>query len=99
MNAIEFASLDELHRRVVNTNGLDRAAAAELRSRQLELRAGTGGTTTAADRLDQLQSRRNGPESPAERVVGLWAGRDNSPGADPRQLLLGLRARRLVGGW
>jgi hypothetical protein len=96
---IEFASLDELHRRVVNTNGLDRAAGAELRRRQLtELRASTG-ATTADERLDQLQSRRNGPQSPAERVVGLWASRDNSPGADPREMLLGLRARRLQGGW
>jgi hypothetical protein len=95
MTAIEFASLDELHARVVNTNGLDRAAAAELRSRQLELRAGTG-ATTAADRLDQLASRRNGPESPAERVVGLWA---NHQGGTPRERILQLRARRIASGW
>jgi hypothetical protein len=93
---VEFASMSDLHTRVINSNGCDRAAGAELRRRQLtELRASTG-ATTAADRLDQLQSRRNGPESAPERVVGLWA---NHQGGTPRERILQLRARRIAAGW
>jgi hypothetical protein len=53
---------------------------------------------TPDERLAGLQSRRNGPESALERVVGLWANRTSS-GGDPRRALLGLRARRIAAGW
>jgi len=100
MTPIEFASLRELERRVVDTNGCDLQAGAELRRRGLAARLGA--RRNPADCLRELEARRNGPDcrTPAERVVGLWAQRHpTARGADPRQLLLQLHALRIDEGW
>jgi hypothetical protein len=93
---IEFASLGELQRRVVDTNGCDHEADTELRRRQLAAR--TGARRSPADRLRWLEQHKT-PDlrSPREKLIALEARQHvTAHGIHPRQLLLQLHAQRIV---
>jgi len=97
---IEYASLAELQRRVVDTNGCDHQAGAELRRRGLAAKLG-GAHRRPAELLRELELRRN-PDlrTPRDRLIALEAKRHTTArGVDPRQLLLQMHAIRIDEGW
>jgi hypothetical protein len=94
---IEFASLDELQRRDVDTNGTDREAAAELRRRWLAAKLGGSAGRDPRQLLAELERiGPYGPMSPQERALRTYA---KYRGPDPRRARLALAAVRILAGW
>lgn len=97
----EFASLGELRRRDIDSNGLDREAALELRRRErAELRGAAG--RHPAQLLAELARRRHGPAehlTPTQRLAALYAHRYSPTRSNTRLLLLELHALRISQGW
>jgi hypothetical protein len=101
MRPIECASMAELQRRDIDTNGLDRQAAAELRRRALAANLRGSAGRNPAELLRQLETRRN-PDyrTPAQRLIALEARQHpTAHGAKPCALLLQLYATRIAGNW
>jgi hypothetical protein len=97
MPSIEYASLASLQRRDVDTNGLDREAAAELRRRSLAAKLGGGSGRSPADRLRELQLRRHPDGSPRNKLIATYARLRHT--RDPRRALLATWAIRIDQGW
>jgi hypothetical protein len=97
MTQVEYASLSELEQRVIDTNGCDHRAAAELRRRQLRELTG-GGRRSPADRLRWLEQHKT-PDlrSPREKLLATYARLRHT--RNPYQARLALEAQRILGGW
>jgi hypothetical protein len=96
MTPVEYASLSELQRRDVDTNGTDREAAAELRRRWLAAKLGGGSGRDPRQLLAELEARRHGPATARERQLATYA---KYRGRDPRRALLATWALRIREGW
>jgi hypothetical protein len=102
MTSIEYASLGELQRRDVDSNGLDREAGAELRRRGLAARLGGAAGRDPRALLAELERRRVPPDyrTPDERLRWLEARRfTTARGVDPKMLVLQMHAMRIDEGW
>jgi hypothetical protein len=97
MTSIEYASLGELQRRDVNSNGLDREAAAELRRRAMTTRLGTSRGRDPHQLLKELERRRHPDGAPRDLLVATYARLRHT--RDPRQALLATWAMRIDQGW
>ena len=96
MTQVEYASLGELQRRDVDSNGLDREAAAELRRRGLAALTGAG-RRDPAQLLRELQLRRHPDGSPPNKLIATYARLRHT--RDPRRALLATWAIRIDQGW
>jgi hypothetical protein len=97
MRTIEYASLAELQRRDVDTNGCDHQAGAELRRRGLDAKLGGAGRRTPAELLAHLEARKNGPTTVQEKLIATYARCRHT--RDPREAMLALRAMRISQDW
>ncbi len=93
---IEYASLASLQRRVVDTNGCDHEADAELRRRGLAERTGTSRRSPAQLLAELERIGPHGPMSHQERALKTWA---MCRSRDPHMALLAMHAMRISQGW
>jgi hypothetical protein len=96
MTPVEQASVRELERRVVDTNGCDHAAQNELRRRALAALTGTS-RRSPAELLRELQLRRHPDGSPRNRLIATYAMCRHT--RDPHRAMLALWAKRIDQGW
>ena len=97
MPSIEYASLASLQRRDVDSNGLDREAAVELRRRGLAARTGAGRGRDPAQLLRELQLRRHPDGSPRDPVIATYAQLRHT--RNPYKAMLALHAMRIDQQW
>jgi hypothetical protein len=93
MTLVEYASLAELQRRDVDSNGLDREAAAELRRRWLGAKLGGATGRDPHQALAEL-ARLADPRDPRDAILELYAA--HGPTRDPHEALLMLHAAAIV---